>query len=174
MKPGDHPDFFRVPAPEGRSRESSLRLDGEGRFWHDGGLVEHPGVATALHAWIGRHPDDGRYILANGYDWTYFSVDDAPYFVRALRAEPDRVVLLLSDGTEEEWEPESTRIGEDGALYARVKAGVARGKSAWRWEAKFTRHAQVSLAPLLVEASPPAVQIGGRVHAIGARSTKFG
>src|SRR5580704_9868593 len=88
VKPGDHPDFFRFPAPEGRSRESSIRLDANGHFWHDGAPVEHLGLADALHGWISRHPDDGRYILTNGYDWTYFSVDDAPYFVRALRGEP--------------------------------------------------------------------------------------
>ena len=41
-----------------------------------------------------RHPDDGRYILTNGYDWTYFTVDDAPY-LRAQRcaSTPDAVLL---------------------------------------------------------------------------------
>ena len=172
MKPGDHPEFFRFPAPEGRSRESTLRLDGEGRFWHEGHLVEHAGLAAALHTWIGRHPDDGRYILTNGYDWTYFTVDDAPYFVRALRLEPDRVVLRLSDGTEEPWEPESTRAGPDGALYAVVKRGAARGP----FEAKFSRHAQASLEPILVPSADgePAVRVGGSVHAIGAKSAAFG
>ncbi|MDP9037024.1 MAG: hypothetical protein M3O50_19680 [Myxococcota bacterium] len=167
MKPGDQPDFFRRPAPEGRARESSLRLDRDGRFWHDGKLVEHPGVTAALHTWIARHPDDGRYILSNGYDWTYFTVEDAPYFVRALRVQPDRVVLVLSDGTEEAWLPASTRVGDDEALYATVKASIVRGKDRSRWEAKFSRHAQASLAPLLDDCCPPAVLIGGRVHPIG-------
>ena len=70
MKPGDHPEFFRFPAPEGRSRESTIRLDAEGRFHHEGNVVEHPKLAEAFHTWIARHPDDGRYILTNGYDWT--------------------------------------------------------------------------------------------------------
>ena len=43
MRPADHPEFFRLPAPEGRSRESTIVLDAEGRFHHDGELVEHPG-----------------------------------------------------------------------------------------------------------------------------------
>jgi hypothetical protein len=173
MKPSDHPDFFLVTSPDGRSRESSIRLDGEGRFWHDGELIAHPGVAAAMHSWIGRHPGDGRYVLTNGYDWTYFTVDDAPYFVRALRAEPERLVLILSDATEEAWDPESTRIGAHGALYANVKSGAGAGR-AGSFEAKFTRHAQSSLGPLLVEASPPAVRIFGRLHAIGARWAEFG
>jgi hypothetical protein len=187
MKPGEHPDFFRFPAPEGRSRESTLRLDAQGRFWHDGARVEHAGLAAALHGWIARHPDDGRYILTNGYDWTYFTVDDAPFSVRSLRIEPERVALLLSDGTEEAWEPESTWVGDDGALRTRVKPGALGGP----FEAKFCPHAQSSLAPLLLEVdeSAPArererereeaganvaVRIGGRLHAIGAKKPRFG
>ncbi len=167
MKPGDHPEFFRFPAPEGRSRESTIRLDARGRFWHEGAPVEHPGLAAALASWIDRHPDDGRYILANGYDWTYFTVDDAPYFVRSLRVEPDGVVLLLSDGTEEAWAPETTRTGADDGLYARVKREARGGP----YEAKLSPHAQTSLGPLLVDwdALGPAVRIGKRIVPIGRR-----
>jgi uncharacterized protein len=173
MRPGDHPDFYRLPAPEGRSRESTIVLDREGRFWHDGRLVEHAGLGAALHSWIARHPLDGRYILTNGYDWTYFTVEGAPYTVRALRPEPDRVILLLSDGTEESWDPESTRTGDDGALYASVKAtphAGAAGPTRGPFEARFSRHAQTSLGPLLVEGEVPAIRIAGRVHAIGAKA----
>jgi len=184
MKPGDHPEFFRFPAPEGRSRESTIRLDAAGRFWHEGRRVDHAGLAAAFHSWIARHPDDGRYILTNGYDWSYFTVDDAPYFVRAVRIEPQRVALLLSDGTEEAWDPEGTRVGPDGALYAAVKRDATGGP----FEAKFTQHAQASLAPVLVEGdgpnegtSPeggprraPAVRIGGRLHAIAPKTAGFG
>lgn len=170
MKPGDHPDFFRLAAPVGRSRESTILLDAEGRFWHEGRPVEHAGLAAGLHSWISRHPDDGRFILTNGYDWTYFTVEDAPYFVRAIRVEPERIVLALSDDTEEAWDPGATRVGGDGALYALVKRSADTGP----YEAKFTRHAQTSLDPVLVDAEPPEVRIGGRVHAIGAKKTRFG
>lgn len=147
MKPGDHPDFFRFPAPEGRSRESTIRLDAEGRFFHDGQLVEHPKLAAALHTWIGRHPDDGRYILTNGYDWTYFTVDDVPFFVRAVRADDGDAVLALSDGTEEPLDPSTVREGPQGELYLEVKASAPGGP----FEAKFTRFAQMQLAPFLHE-----------------------
>lgn len=170
MRPGDHPEFFRFPAPEGRSRESTIRLDAQGRFWHEGRLVEHPGLLAGLHSWISRHPDDGRFILTNGYDWTYFTVEDAPYFVRSLRPEADRIVLVLSDGSEEPWDPGATRIGRGDALYAEVKRSARGGP----FEARFTPHAQTSIAPLLVEGDPPAVRIGGQVHVIGAKSTRFG
>jgi hypothetical protein len=164
VRPGDHPEFFRRPPPEGRSRESTIRLDREGRFWHEGELVEHAGLVAGLGAWISRHPDDGRFILTNGYDWSYFTVEDAPFQVKALRVEPERVLLLLSDGTEETWDVESTRIGEGGALYAQVKASVPGGA----FEARFSRHAQASLAPLLVEGDPPRVLVGGRARSLRA------
>ncbi|MGD0527050.1 MAG: hypothetical protein ABSE49_18035 [Polyangiaceae bacterium] len=184
MKPGDHPEFFRFPAPEGRSRESTIRLDASGRFWHEGRRVEHPGLAAAFHSWIARHPDDGRFILTNGYDWSYFTVDDAPFFVRSVRIEPERIALQLSDGTEEAWDPESSRVGPDGALYATVKAQAPGGP----FEAKFTPHAQSALEPALVEgeapgggAAPespadgtPSVRIGGRLHAIAPKTARFG
>ena len=172
MKPGDHPEFFRFPAPEGASRESTIRLDGEGRFFHEGALVEHPGLAAAMHTWIRRHPDDGRFILSNGYDWTYFTVLDAPFSVRHVAEQDGRLWLDLSDGTREAWDPASSRVGGDGALYARLERS---GKGdALLFEAKFTRHAQAELAPYLVEsAGEAAVKVPGNVEAqdvrIGAR-----
>lgn len=143
VKPGDHPEFFRLAPPPGTSRESTIRLDREGRFWHDGALVENEALARALHSWIARHPDDGRYILTNGYDWTYFTVEDVPYFVMSVRVREDGIGLVLSDGSEEDLSVEGLGTGADGALYVRVKSGAFAGK--------FTRHAQVSLEPAMVE-----------------------
>jgi hypothetical protein len=166
MKPGDHPDFFRFPAPEGASRESTIVLDREGRFFHEGNLVEHPGLAHAMHTWIRRHPDDGRFILSNGYDWTYITVLDAPFFVLRAVPEGDRVWLELSDGTREPWDPARSHVGDDGALYAPVKASVDGGP----FRARFTRHAQIALAPVLREdeGGGVAVELGGSRIPIGA------
>ncbi|HRI65463.1 MAG TPA: hypothetical protein PK156_14545, partial [Polyangium sp.] len=82
MKPGEHPDFFRLAPPPGTSRESTIVLDREGFFWHDGVRVEHGALEEALHRWISKHPDDGRLILTNGYDWCYFRAELAAYFVK--------------------------------------------------------------------------------------------
>lgn len=160
MRPGDHPEFFRIAPPPGTSRESTIVLDAEGRFFHDGVRVDHPALERALSSWIARHPDDGRFILTNGYDWTYFQVDDAPFFVRSLRIEGDRVELALSDESAEPLDPSGLRIGKDDALYAKVKGGG--------FEAKFTRFAQAALAPVLVEDEEGAIclQIGGVTHPI--------
>jgi hypothetical protein len=164
MKPGDHPDFFRLPPPPGRSRESTIRLDADGRFWHEGQLVEHAGMAAAFASWIARHPDDGRYILSNGYDWSYFEVEDVPYFVRSVRTDRDRPTLVLSDGTEEPLDPRALWVGVRDALYTRVKSGQFR--------ARFMPAAQTGLSPLLVEGEggQPELQVGGARYPIAGPS----
>ena len=158
MKPGDHPEFFRFPAPAGTSRESTIRLDREGRFWHDGAPVEHPKLADALHSWIARHPDDGRWILTNGYDWTYFTVDDTAFVVRSVEG-ADVPELRLSNGALVPLDPDRLTLGADGALYARVRVKDLEA------DARFTRFAQNQLAPWLVEEDDGsvAIRVGGRL-----------
>ena len=154
MKPGDHPDFFRFAPPPGTSRESTLVLDHDGFFWHDGVRVDHEALAEALHRWISKHPDDGRLILTNGYDWCYFRAETTPYIVKAVRVTNygADASLMLSDATEEKLDPRNLFTDDEGVVFARVKAGV--------FEARFSRHAQTSLAPLLVSAEPPIVKVG--------------
>lgn len=156
MKPSDHPDFFRLPPPEGRSRESSIVLDENGRFWHEGERLGHAGLERAFASWLTRHPDDDRYILCNGYDWTYLTVEDAPFFVGSVRAEADALVLVLSDGSEEPLVPGSLRIGNREALYVSVKQG--------RFVARFTPAAQRALLPFLMESDSGELwlELGGK------------
>ncbi len=180
MKPADHPEFFLRPPPPGRSRESTLRLDREGRFWHDGRLVEHPGMARSFAAWMDRHPADGRFILNNGYDWTYLEVEDAPCHVRTLHARtvpprtppipggglsgdsaPGEPWLELADGSQEPLDPSTLWEGAGGALYCLVREG--------RFSARFSQAAQLALEPYLVETSEGkvAVAVGRRLHPVG-------
>lgn len=160
--PADDADFFRLAAPAGRSRESTIVLDREGHFFHDGARVSHPRLEAGLHSWISKHPEDGRYILTNGYDWTYFTVETSPYFVRAIRASTDQLFLALSDGTEEAWALADTR-SEGGVLVARVKRDAPLGP----YDARFTRHAQSSLMPLLEgDGASVVVVIGAVRHAL--------
>lgn len=163
MLPIEHPDFFRRPPPPGQSRESRIVLDAEGRFWHAGELVEHAGMRQAFASWIGRHPEDGRFVLCNGYDWSYFHVEDAPYFVRGVRSVGATLSLSLSDQTEEELAPQTLRSGARGALYCRVKLGS--------FDAKFTPSAQAALVPYVVEsaAGDPLLRLGEREYSIPAR-----
>jgi uncharacterized protein len=162
MKPGEHPDFYRLAPPPGATRESSIGLDREGRFWHEGERVENVALERAMRSWIARHPDDGRPILTNGYDWCYFRVEDAAYIVTALHVADDGgVSLSLFDGTEEPLDPRTLSLGQDGVVYARVKGE--------RFDARFSRHAQTALGAILVSDDPPAVRVRGEVRALPAR-----
>lgn len=135
-----------------RLRENSgLRLDRDGRFWHEGVLVEHPKVALFFHQGLGRAPN-GRPTLTVGRTWCYLEVEDVLFRVRqavcagegeALR----HCTLRLDDGAEEalELEPGALAVGDEGVLYARVKKGA-------EW-ARFSPEAQATLGPYLVEAN---------------------
>ncbi len=161
MKPGDHPEFFRFPPPAGASRDSTILLDREGRFFHDGELVERPAMVEALHSWVRRHPDDGRPILSNGYDWCYLTVEDTLYFVRSVRCElPDRAVLVLRGGKEQELDPRTVSVDPQGVCYARV----------FEDDARFERAAQNELEPLLLAEEPPRLTIAGKIWPIERRA----
>lgn len=133
-------DYFTQVPPPGFSRESGLRLDDLGRFWHEGEQVTHERLNQALHRWIARHPNDGRYILNNDYLWLYLTVDDVPYFVRGVTL-GETPLLHLSDGTTEPFPLSGYAIGRDEALYCPVKNGD--------FTARFLPSAQNALGPLL-------------------------
>ena len=124
--------------------------------------IEHEGMARAFASWIARHPDDGRYILTNGYDWTYFEVEDAPFIVRSVSDERGSPSLLLSDGSREPLVPSTLCLGDGDALYCRVKRGL--------FEARFSPQAQNALAPWLSE-GPGGVRlvVGESSHSIAER-----
>ncbi len=157
MKPGDHPEFFRFPAPAGRSRESQIVLHSDGRLSNHGELIEHEGIRRAFSRWIRRHPDDGRFILSNGYDWTYLRVEDTPFFVEGIRFDdPPHVLIELSDGTVEELDGATLAVDGADHVYCRVK-----NETEW---ARFCRSAQLKLEPLLDEVEGEiAFRWGGRL-----------
>jgi uncharacterized protein len=163
--------MLELPPPPGRSRESSIRLDGEGHFHHDGERFGHAGLSEAMHSWITRHPKNGRLILYNGFDWSYFLVDDAPYTVRHI-VHADIPRMHLSDETAEE-EPfgaEPLWQGTNDALYTWVK----RSKPGGPYVARFSRHAQTELSRYLQASGESAgaelcFRIGDRQVPIGLR-----
>jgi hypothetical protein len=128
-----------------RLRHSGLRLDREGRWWHEGQRVTHAGLARALHRWLDRL-EDGRFVVRlDARRLAYVEVEDAPYAVRRIRVDGRggrrRVWLLLSDGSEEELDYGSLAVSTaDNALYCRVKGGLL---------ARFSRPAYYRLAELI-------------------------
>jgi hypothetical protein len=124
-----------------RLRKSGIRLDAEGRFWHEGQEVTHEGMRHAFFRWLDRNPD-GRYVLRlDERRFVYLDVDDSPFVVGSLRWTGDRAFVRLSDKSEEELDYRSLRL-RGGTAYSTVKG---------RFEARFATSAWNALAERLVE-----------------------
>lgn len=146
-----------------RFRQTGIRLDREGRFWHEGAEVTHAGFRRALLRWLDRL-EDGRAILRlDERRYAYVDVEDADLLVVSARWAGERVLVLLNDEREEELDPSTLEIGEGGALYCRVRGGVLT--------ARITTPAYYVLAERIDETAPGvfALRAAGHLHPIGRR-----
>ena len=139
---------------EGRTRETTIRRDALGRWFHDGQPLEHEGLTRAFDRWVER-AEDGRFCLKNDINWAYITLEGPPYFVRSVDIDiMCQVQLTLSNDRREQLRPETLRAGADGALYCDVGEGLT---------ARFASHAATQLEPLLGEdAQGIYVNVGGR------------
>ncbi len=135
-------------------RASGIRIDAQGRFWHQGATVEHEGFRQALFRWLDRlPPPDGRYILRlDDKRYAYIDVDDTPLVVNTLRWQADRAVLSLSDGTEETLDGAQLTIDAHGILRTWVRGH--------HLEARLSTAATSALAPALDLDPAPALRLG--------------
>jgi hypothetical protein len=133
------------------SRESSIRIDREGGFWHDGRRIEHAGLARAFATWIDIDAETGRYILKNAINWCFIAVEDAPLLVRGL---DPAGMLALSDGSREPLLPGTLRIDEDDVPYCDVKGG--------KLPARFGRDAAFALLEQLQTDAAGGLSFRGR------------
>jgi len=115
-------------------------VDDEGRFLVHGEPVTHARTLQAL--WRGLRPADGGWEVRIGREVARVQVAETPFAVCAAVREGDRIVLWLPDGRREPLDPRTLRLGADGVLRCTLASGFA---------ARFTRAAQVALAPCLEE-----------------------
>jgi hypothetical protein len=147
-----------------RFRQTGIRLDREGRFWHEGGEVTHPGFRRALLRWLDRLPDGRPILRLDERRYAYVDVEDADLLALSARWAGERALLVLNDEREEELDPATLEIGEGGALYCRVRGGVLT--------ARVTTPAYYALAERIVETAPGAfaLRAGGQLFAIRRRA----
>jgi hypothetical protein len=147
-----------------RLRRSGIRIDREGQFIHEGEEVRHLGLRAALFRWLDRlPPPDGRYILRlDERRFAYVDVDDTPLVARSARVDGGRVLLGLSDGSEEPLDPATLTVDHAGVLRAFVRDG--------RLEARLATSAAAALEPLLTEEQGrPALVLGTTRYPLPAR-----
>jgi hypothetical protein len=151
-----------------RFRRTGIRLDRQGRFWHEGAEVTHRGFRLALLRWLDRL-EDGRPILRlDERRYAYVDVDDACLLVTSIRWDRDRAIATFNDGSESELDYASVRVGADDALYCDARGGVL--------DARITTPAYYALADNIEEVEEVeeveggfALRAGGRLFAIGQR-----
>jgi hypothetical protein len=116
-------------------RQSGIRLDADGRFWHEGAEVTHHGLRAAFWRWLDRNPD-GRWVLRlDDKRFVYLDVDDAPFVVRSARWEGDRAIVRLSDDSEEELGYASLHLRPGGQPYCVVKGRFPARVATAAWSA---------------------------------------
>jgi hypothetical protein len=131
-------------------RDSGIRIDKRGNFWHNGQPVAHHGLRQALFKWLDRlPPPDGRHILRlDEARYAFIAVEDTPLVANTLRLQVDvdacEAWLSLSDGNEEPLHADGLCVDAEGTLRASVRAGTL--------QARLSTAAASALAPYLEEA----------------------
>jgi hypothetical protein len=160
-----------------RLRDSGIRIDREGHFWHEGETVEHEGLRQALFRWLDRLPaaapgtapagDEGRYVLRlDERRYAYVDVEDTPLVVTSLRWENGAggacAQLGLNDGSEEPLDARTLSIDGAGVLRCWVRAG--------KLEARLATSAAVVLAQnISTESERPTLRTPEGTISIPAR-----
>lgn len=122
--------------------DSGLRIDAEGRFFHDDVEIEHPSVLRAFRQGLERTAE-GQHLVRFGWDWAHVQVEDAPLLVRSLTPTADSLDLELEDGRTFSLPPSALSHSEAGFLYVRLREDGL--------EARLSRAAAAQLADALEE-----------------------
>jgi hypothetical protein len=142
------------PSPPFRfTRESRIRVDRDGRVWHEGERIDNARLAEALASWIDLDADTGRWVMRNSLDWCFVTVDDVPLVVRSVRFEPEGMTVALSDGSTERLRLDTLRLRDDGEVFAYVRGSTLL--------ARFSRAASFALLDRVEEGPDgPCLRLG--------------
>lgn len=128
----------------------------DGRWYSDDEPINNPRIALLFSRCL-RQTADGRWEIAMADERAFVTIEDTPWMVTAVDAEPGGAFRVrLNDGTEEALDAASLSVGADNVLYTRVKGGQ---------RARFLRPAYYQLAPAIEEREGRFVLVTG-----GARS----
>ena len=114
-----------------------LSINKDGEFCHEGVEITHPGTVSMLFKNFDRD-ESGTYFVQVGCEWAAVEVEAAPYVVKAVREQPDGLVLILSDGSQEMLGSDGLWISGENVLHCRVRNG--------KFPARFSRPAYYQIA----------------------------
>jgi hypothetical protein len=126
-----------------RNESPEIRIDRDGLWYYRNMEMNRFEIVQYLYQHL-RRDDQGHYRIELNNEHCRIQVEDVPYVIRSVSSgscgadgQPG-IVISLSDGSCEELDPETIRIGEKDVLYCRVKIN--------EYEARFSRQAYYQLA----------------------------
>jgi hypothetical protein len=141
----------------------ALRVDVDGE-WHDGDVpITHPGVLANLRGNL-RRDADGYFIQTRVR--IPVEVADVPFVVTRIERGADRLHAWLNDGTEQDVDPATLRVGAGDVPYCTVKQGA--------FEARLSRAAAYQLLGLAdydERTGAGTLRLGGREYRLARAST---
>jgi uncharacterized protein len=136
----------------------ALRVDVDGD-WHDADVqITHPGVLANLRGNLRR--DAAGYFIQTRVRIPV-EVADVPFVVTRIEPRADALRVWLNDGTDQDVDPATLRIGPGDVPYCAVKAGA--------FEARLSRAAAYQLLTLAEydeRSGHGALRLGGREYSL--------
>jgi hypothetical protein len=136
-----------------------LRVDADGDWWDGDVQITHPGVLANLQGSLRR---DGEGYFIQTRVRIPVRVADAPFVVTRIERRGEALRGWLNDGSQEDVDPATLRLGRGDVPYCAVKGGA--------FEARLSRPATYQLLALAEYdegSGRGALRLGGREYALG-------
>ncbi len=141
--------------------DSAMRIDREGRWWHEGRPIARPALVRLFASILRREPD-GRHVLVTPVEKLDIAVEFAALRVIAMVREGDgkaaRIALQLNDGEAVILGPDHPLAMAEGLPLVKVRGGL---------QASFERPVYYELAEWALDHDPPGVWSGGVFFGLG-------
>ncbi len=124
-----------------------IYIDKEGKWYHQGAEMIHRGFIQLFYQNM-ELDNKGRYIINWNGKRCYVEVEDTAFVVRRVEfatgnGEEEKILLYLSDDSNEPLDPATLFIGNNNVLYCKVKGG--------KFPARFVRAAYYQLVEHIIE-----------------------
>ncbi|UUR09417.1 DUF1285 domain-containing protein [Sphingomonas glaciei] len=138
--------------------DSGMRIDREGRWFHDGKRIERDALVRLFASVLRREPD-GRHVLVTPVEKLDIAVELAALRITAMSLDGDgerqRIAFQVSDGNALILGPGHALRFVDGLPLVTVRGGI---------EASFERPVWYELAELALAHDPPGLWSAGSFH----------